>query len=119
MVGGINPMMPPPLVQPPGMMPPMPPMGMPPMPPMGGTMGDKGMMVPPAIYGRPPTDLPPHFPKPPMGGMQAPQTSVKFRVGSILRDKQRFLDMDEQSAKRGMIDTLRLWVEELGIANGQ
>jgi hypothetical protein len=54
-----------------------------------------------------------------MGGMQAPQTSVKFRVASILRDKQRFLDMDEQSAKRGMIDTLRLWVEELGIANGQ
>lgn len=113
MVGGINPMMPPPLVQPPGMMLPPTMGGMPPM-------GDKGMMVPPPIYGRPPTDLPPHFAKPPMGVMPpSQQTNVKFRVNNLLRDKQRFLDMDENAAKRGMVDTLRLFVEDLGIANGQ
>lgn len=106
-------MMPPPLVQPPGMMLP---------PPIGGIppMGDKGMMVPPlGMYGRPPADLPPHFAKPPMGVMPPQQTNVKFRIGSLLRDKQRFLDMDENSAKRGMMDTLRLFVEDLGIASGQ
>jgi hypothetical protein len=37
----------------------------------------------------------------------------------MLRDKRRFLDMDENSAKRGVMDTMRMYVEDLGIANGQ
>lgn len=110
MIGGLNPMMPPALVQPPGMM----------LPPnIGGIppMGDKGMMVPP-MY-RPPGDLPPHFAKPPMGVMPPQQTNVKFRVATLLRDKQRFFDMDENAAKRGMMDTLRLFIEDLGVASNQ
>jgi hypothetical protein len=109
--GGINPMMPPPLVAPSGMMLPPPMSGMPPM-------GDKGMMMPPpGVFGRAPTDLPPHFAKPPMQPIQP--ANVKFRLATMLRDKRRFLDMDENSAKRGVMDTMRMYVEDLGIANGQ
>ena len=108
LVGGTNPMMP--LVPPNGMM--MPPMGV--IPPMG----DKGLiMPPPGVLGRSPADLPSHFIKPPIPTIQP--ANVKFRLASLLRDKKRFLDMDENSAKRGIMDTMRLHVEDLNIANGQ
>jgi len=86
-------------------------------------IGDKLMGPPPgmAMYVRPPTDIPPHF-KPPMGGMGIPNlgpANVKMRVNTLIRDRQRFENMEENAAKRGMIDTLRLWVEDLGVANGQ
>lgn len=112
MVGGsMNPMIPPPMVQPPGML--LPPMGA-----IGGIppMGDKVTLMPPPpgmpLYGRPPVDLPPHFAKPMsgMGPINPPQSQVKFRLNTLIREKQRFLDMDENSAKRAMIDTLRLYV---------
>jgi hypothetical protein len=95
MAAGLNPMMPPPLVQPPGVM----------LPPNIGGISS----LPPPMY-RPPGDIPPHFAKPPMGVMPPQQTNVKFRVTTLLRDKQRFFEMDENAAKRGMMDTLRLFV---------
>jgi hypothetical protein len=96
----VNPMMPSSMVQPPGLMMPM--GGIPP------PMGDKGMMIPPQMsqmYRQ--TDLPPHYGKPPMGM----QSSVKVRVNTMVRDKQRFIDMEENAAKRAISETLRLYVE--------
>ena len=74
-------------------------------------------MPPPGVFGRSPADLPSHFIKPPIPTIQP--ANVKFRLASLLRDKKRFLDMDENSAKRGIMDTMRLHVEDLNIANGQ
>jgi len=94
---GVGQMMPPSMVQNPGMM----------MPPMGGMpppIGDK-MMIPPPMYGRPP-ELG-HFAKGPMPVM--PQ-NVKYRVNTLLRDRQRFIDMDENTAKRAIGDPLRAYV---------
>jgi hypothetical protein len=97
---GVNPMMPPSMVQNPGMM----------MPPMGGMpppIGDK-MMIPPPMYGRPP-ELG-HFSKGPMPVMPPQQQNAKFRVNALLRDKQKFIDMEENLAKRAIGDTLRAYV---------
>ena len=55
---------------------------------------------------------------PPPPGMALPQKNIKFALNSLLRDKQRLLDMDENSAKRGMSDTIRLLIEDMGVASG-
>ena len=71
--------------------------------------------------------MPTYFNKPPMAGMaqQLPQMhpptqapTLKSRVTSILRDKQRFLDMDENNAKRLLVEIVKGIMDEQGIASG-
>ncbi len=122
--GGMAPMMPPPMVQGPGMMMPSP------MGPIGGMppMGDKMMVPPPPpgmpMFNRPPGDMP-HFMNKPMGPPPSMQgmpgmvpNNVKFRLNALLRDKQRFFDMEDNVAKKSMNDTLRMVVEDAGVASG-
>ena len=73
------------------------------MPPRG--VGDNMMMMP--------APFPPKTPAP----MQ-PQ-SIKARIGQIIRDKQRFIDMEENQAKRILADILKGLMEENSFASGQ
>lgn len=76
-----------------------------------------GMMMGPPMGGMPPRvgegmmGLPSHIPKsmPPPGPMQ-PQ-SLKSRMNTILRDKEKIITMEENPAKRILSEPLRLLCE--------
>ena len=45
-------------------------------------------------------------------------TSLKTRIISILKDRERFLKMEENGAKRILVESVRGLMEENGIASG-
>ena len=73
--------------------------------------------------------MPPHMPKgvppgvSPANVMMAPNTSVpppqaRDKISNLIRDKDRILGMDENQAKRILLDNLKTLAEEQGWAPG-
>ena len=62
--------------------------------------------------------MPPQFPpnRMPMGPPL--QKDLKAKLGTILRDKQRILDMEENQAKRILVTFVKDSIEEQKIASG-
>jgi len=94
-------------------------------PMMQPLVGPNLMMGPPGVGGMP--GIPPHmkdnmmgmppFSKPMTGPLQQPQ-SLKNRIQSIVRDKLKIMDMEENSAKRILAEPLKNFIEEQGLAPG-
>ena len=82
---------------------------------MGGMppMGDNMMRMPPGPV--PYKQGMPMVP-PPMGGMIPPNSKVdsKVKISNLLRDKQRLLDMETNTAKRALMEPLKIIAEEEG-----
>lgn len=98
-------------------LPPMNPMMMNPMMPIVGPGSAPGMMMPPGMNVPPRPDPgmmmgmhPPHVgPRQMPGPGHAPMQpqNLKMRIGAIIKDKERICSMDENPAKRVLVDPIR------------